>query len=421
MNARATDTGFTRQLIRRLVLPAITLAVANASVLAADSAQQLSSVVQPSTSLMPEEHRTSTRKVVVLPGAAPATGAVTGSYRKETLGLIDGIDAGRDFGTINKDIAGIPINFPIRILTVPGAIIGGLIGASTRERQDYRDALTKNLKEAAKTTLSNDALATDVFWRLHAAPSIDAKVFALTTPIPEETEALLYISFSDLTIDVQKDDAVLTMSASATLRRVSDGVSLYDNQVHYQDKDTLKNWIENDNAAWKNFANYARHYLGRELAAEIIERAHVRSELTPQKSTSVNLVKKNVWQGVSKTGSPTFVWKHALAPDDSQAGWATSISGAQIAYELEIYDKQQLIYAVRKIDEEQFTLDIELEACRTYRWSVRPSYSLGADIRYGEWMRSNPDPANGNIGQAAAEAAAYIYDFASLEIKCGRR
>ena len=66
-------------------------------------------------------------------------------------------------------------------------------------------------------------------------------------------------------------------------------------------------------------------------------------------------------------------------------------------------------------------LDVELEDCKTYRWSVRPSYRIGSDLRYGQWMRSNPDPANGNIGSAAAEASAYIYDFALLKIKCGRR
>jgi len=378
-------------------------------------------MVQKTTDLMSEDHRMSTRKIVVLPGAAPATGAVTGSYQKETLGLIDGIDEGRGFGTINKDIAGIPISFPIRILTVPGAIIGGLIGASQREIQDYRDAMAKNLTEAAATTLSNDALATDVFWRLHAAPSFDAKVFNLSTPIPPETEALLYISFSDFTVDVQKSDAVLTMSARAVFRRISDGVRLYESQVHYQDRDTLANWTEDDSAAWKNYANYSRHYLGREIAAGIIERVPVQSELLPQKSKTVALVKKDVWQGLSKTGSVTLAWKHVVAPDASQVGWATSVSGAEIAYELEIYDKQQIVYAARKIEEAQFTLDIELEACKTYRWSVRPSYRIGNDIRYGEWMRSNPDLANGNIGKAAAEAAAYIYDFASLEVKCGRR
>jgi hypothetical protein len=421
MNARTKYTGTSRNLICRLVLLSLAVMVVHGSVLAAGSDQELTSLVKDTARLMPEEYRTSTNKIVVLPGTAPATGAVTGSYEKETLGLLDGMDEGRGFGTINKDIGGIPINFPIRILTVPGAIIGGLIGASTRELQEFRDALTKNLVEAANTTLSNDALATDVFWRLHAAPGIDAKVFALTTPIPQETEAILYVSFSDFTIDVQKDEAILTMSASAVLHRISDGVSLYENQVHYQDSDTLKNWTGNDSAAWKDFANYARHYLGREIGAEISERVKVQSELQPQKSKTIALVKKNVWQGVSKVRSPTFSWNHELAADDSQVGWAKTINGATVAYELEIYDQHQIIYAAKKIEEPQFMLDVELEDCKTYRWSVRPSYRIGGDVRYGEWMRSNPDPANGNIGNAAAEASAYIYDFASLEIKCGRR
>jgi len=423
MNVCAKDTGVARKSIRSLSFLLVTLAsgMIMGSAIAADSSQQLASLVQDSAKLMPEEYRSSVKKVVVLPGAAPATDAVTGSYEKETLGLLDGIDEGRGYGTINKDIGGIPINFPIRILTVPGAILGGLIGASTREIQDFRDALTEKLVEAADTTLSNDALADDVFWRLHAMPNVKAKVFARTTPIPQDTDALLYISFSDSTIDVQKDEAILTMSASAILRRISDGVSLYENQVHYQDRDTLSNWTENDSSAGKNFVAYARHYLGREIAAEIYERVQVQSELQPQKSKTVSLVKKNTWQGVSKTRSPTLVWKQDLAGDDSQTGWAKSISTAEIAYELEIYDSHQIVYAAKEIQESQFTLDIELEACQTYRWSVRPSFRIGQDVRYGEWMRSNPDPANGNVGNAAAEAAAYIADFASLEIKCGRR
>ena len=67
------------------------------------------------------------------------------------------------------------------------------------------------------------------------------------------------------------------------------------------------------------------------------------------------------------------------------------------------------------------TVDLALEACKTYRWSVRPSFNINGDIRFGEWMRWDPDSANGNDGKAASVAAAYIYDFASLEIKCGRR
>lgn len=419
MNVQIIDKGIARKSISMMVAVSI-IGISDWSI-AADASNQLAQLVQETSLLMPEEYRSSVNKIVVLPGSAPATDAVTGSYQKETLGLLDGMDEGRGYGTINKDIGGIPINFPIRVLTVPGAIIGGLIGASTREIQDYRDALAENLVEAADTTLSNDALATDVFWRLHAVPDVEAKVFALTTPIPQDTDALLYISFSDLTIDVQKDDAILTMSASALLRRVSDGVSLYENQVHYQDRDTLENWTANDSAVWRDFANYARHYLGREIAAEIYERSKIQTELKPQKSKTVSLVKKNVWQGVSKIGNPTLSWSHSLAAADSQEGWAKMISPADVAFELEIYDQHQLIYSAKNIEEPQFALDIELEACRTYRWSVRPSYRVGQDVRYGEWMRSNPDPANGNIGTAAAEASAYIFDFASLEVKCGRR
>lgn len=423
MNKSTKDTGVARTLIRSAWLLMVTIVggIMCGPAVAADSPDQLASVVQRTANFMPEEFRSSVRLVAVLPGAVPATDAVTGSYEKETLGLLDGIDEGTGYGTINKDIGGIPISFPIQILTVPGAILGGLIGASTRELQEFRDALTEKLVEAADTTLSNDALADDVFWRLHAMPNVKAKVFARTTPIPQDTDALLYISFSDLTIDVQKDEAILTMSASAVFRRISDGVSLYENQVHYQDRDTLANWTANDSVAAKDFTAYARHYLGREIAAEIYERVQVQSKLQPQKSKTVSLVKKNVWQGVSKVRSPTLAWKQDLAADESQAGWATSVSTAQIAYELEIYDQHQLVYAAKKIGEPQFALDVELEACKTYRWSVRPSYRVNGELRYGEWMRSNPDAANGNVGNAAATAAAYISDFASLEIKCGRR
>jgi hypothetical protein len=52
---------------------------------------------------------------------------------------------------------------------------------------------------------------------------------------------------------------------------------------------------------------------------------------------------------------------------------------------------------------------------------VRPSFRINGAQRYGEWMRSDPDSANGNDGKAASFAPAYIYDFASLQIQCGNR
>jgi len=390
-------------------------------VIAEEPGQEPGSLVQVSDKLMDEQYRRSVKKIVVLPGVSPASGAVTGSYRKETDGLLDGVDRGREIGVFRKDIGGIPISFPIPILTIPGMIFGGLSGTIKREIQDFRDAMTESLAESAATPLTNDALATDVFWRLREVSGLKPKVFALTTPIPEDTDAILYVSFSDASIEVDDKTATIIFTATATLRRHSDGQHLYENQIYYQDSDTLGNWTENETAAWRDYANYARHYLGREIVAELFERVEVQQVLTPEETDTVSRVKKQEWQGVTKSRTPTLAWNLELAGDDQQLPWAKTINKADISYDLEIYDKHQLIYSARKVEGQQHTVEVELDNCKTYRWTVRPSYPVDGTRRFGEWMRSNPDTANGNVGMAGAEAAAYIYDLASLELKCGRR
>ncbi len=405
-------------LMRLAVVAAI---VIPASVIAKEPSQELESLVQVSDKLMAEEYRRSVKKIVVLPGVSPASGAVTGSYRKETDGLLDGVDRGREIGVFRKDIGGIPISFPIRILTIPGMIFGGLSGTIKREIQDFRDAMTENLSDSAETRLSNDALATDVFWRLRDVSGLKPKVFALTTPIPEDTDAILYVSFSDSSIEVDGRVATITFTATATLRRQSDGQHLYENQIRYQDTDTLANWTKNETAAWRDYANYARHYLGREIVAELFERVDVQQVLRPGETDTVRRLKKQEWQSVTSSRTPTLAWDLELAGDDQKVPWAKTVNEADISYDLEIYDKHHLIYSARKVQGQQHTVAVELEDCKTYRWTVRPSYPVDGTARFGAWMRSNPDAANGNAGTAGSEAAAYIYDFASLKIKCGRR
>jgi len=389
--------------------------------IAKEPSQELESLVQVSDKLMAEEYRRSVKKIVVLPGVSPASGAVTGSYRKETDGLIDGVDRGREIGVFRKDIGGIPISFPIPILTIPGMIFGGLSGTIKREIQDFRDAMTENLAESAATPLTNDALATDVFWRLRDVSGLQPKVFALTTPIPEDTDAILYVSFSDASIEVDGKVATIIFTAIATLRRHPDGQHLYENQIYYQDSDTLGNWTENEAAAWRDYANYARHYMGREIVAELFERVEVQQVLRPEETDTVSRVKKKEWQAVTGSRTPTLAWDLELAGNDQQVPWAKTINEADISYDLEIYDKHQLIYSAKNVVGQQHTVEVELEDCKTYRWTVRPSYPVDGAVRFGEWMRSNPDTTNGNAGTAGSEAAAYVYDFASLQIKCGRR
>ena len=87
----------------------------------------------------------------------------------------------------------------------------------------------------------------------------------------------------------------------------------------------------------------------------------------------------------------------------------------------------RLVYAEKQVQDPLHPLVFEIDACKTYRWSVRPSYHLGSDIKYGEWMRfssdtdTDTDTGKGNVGKKASEAPAYIQDFALLKIKCGRR
>ena len=376
---------------------------------------------------MSETHRSSVKKVVVIAGESPASQTISGSYEKATEGLVDGIDSGSRIGTISKEIGGVPISFPIPMLTIPGAIFGGLSGAAKREIQEFRDALTEELSAAGNQTLSSDGLAADVYFGLKSLPNLESKVFARTTPVPNDTDAILYVGLNDITIDVQGKNAILTASARATLRRRSDGLAMYEDIIQYQDRETLSNWTDNDNALWRDFVNFARHYLGREISAVVFDRVTLQRELQPTQTDTVKRVKKNEWQGVSKSTSPTLAWDLTLLGGDSYGTWADSIDESNIYYDVEIYDPNRLVYAEYEIQGSSHTLLMELEDCQSYRWSVRPAYHVDNDIKFGEWMRSDAHTDIGDkgeygiFGEAAAVSPAYIQHFASLKIECGRK
>ena len=89
-------------------------------------------------------------------------------------------------------------------------IIGGLYGSVQREVQELRDALTEELVDAESTPLTDDGLALDVFSWLRRVPDLKAKIIAPASPLPEATDAMLYVKFGGVAIDVQGRDAVIT-------------------------------------------------------------------------------------------------------------------------------------------------------------------------------------------------------------------
>jgi hypothetical protein len=147
--------------------------------------------------------------------------------------------------------------------------------------------------------------------------------------------------------------------------------------------------------------------------------------LLPVETESADQNRKNNTLFVSKSLRPTLAWELELADSAAYRAIADEIDESNIYYDVEIYDAQQLVYYAEQIQGPRHALEIELEPCQTYRWSVRPSYHVRDDIKFGEWMRFEEEEVTssgkGIIGRQASEAPAYVQDFASLEIKCGRR
>jgi hypothetical protein len=405
---------------RRLLQTVFVVAIACAGVV---QAQGLPSPELLSSEPMSDELRASISKVVLMPGESPVNEEVGGSYEKETYDVYSGMASGSGATTIHQQMGPVNVSIPIPILQLPGMLAGGIAGATQKEIQEFRDALTDDLVKASSQQLVNEKIASDVYYEIRTAPNLEPQVFARETPVPEDTDAVLYVSIRDLTIQVEGNDAIITATVNATMHRRSDETDVYKTTVQYQDRDTLSNWTENDNAVWRDYANFARHYVGRELAAQVFDSAELTHTLVPVKSGDVSLSKRSRWDGRSKKLSPTLAWELSLPGDESDPAWAAGIDESNVYYDVEIYDLHQPVYEAKQVPGPQHTVTAQLEACRTYRWSVRPSYHVGGTILYGPWMRSDANPlgGNGNIGQKASAAPAYLYDFAELEIRCGAK
>ena len=383
--------------------------------------------VNPAQPHMSESLRADVRKLVVVAGASPAGDSVTGSYEKETAGLLGGMEEGSRIGTISREIGGVPVNIPIPVIGTLGSIYGGISGAAKREIQDFRDALTEELVNADSPPLRSDGLALDAFWAIRRLPAIDSHLFAPETPIPEDTDAVLYVDFAGVTIDVQGNEAVITTTANAMLLRRSDNRNVYEAEIRYQDRDSLANWTKDDNRLWREYTNFARYYLGRELAADVFDRVALNHELEPLETESAAWAKKDPRKLVSQVSAPTLAWNLSLTGGDSYGPWTAMLDDSRITWDIEIFDNRELVYSEKQLAGSSHMLYYELEPCKTYRWSVRPVYDTGSAVRFGEWLRYDAEVdeesgvEKGLAGRQASASPAYTQDFPVLEIACPRR
>jgi hypothetical protein len=374
---------------------------------------------------MAETLRSAIARVVVIGGREPAEKEITGTYEETTPGLYGGIGRGAALGSPSMEIGPVNVSFPIPVLTLPGAIAGGISGKAKRELQEFRDALAEELAGAANQPLNNERLALGVYRNLERLPEPEPELYAESTPLPADADAVLYVSIDTVTIDIADEDAILTTTASLSLRNRSDGSKLYGRLAAYQDRAALTDWTANDNALFRDYANFALHYLGREIAAETFDGIELRHTLRPAGSASLKLAGADEWQGQSRSLTPALAWKLELLGGDSYGAWTEAIDETTTFYDVEIYDTKRLVYSGNDIPDPAHAVAATLEPCKTYRWSVRPVYRLDGAVRLGEWMRK---PASGKrgaglemSGRNAAKAPAYVEDFATLTIDCRAR
>ncbi|MEM7431489.1 MAG: hypothetical protein AAF351_06070 [Pseudomonadota bacterium] len=371
---------------------------------------------------MAPEVRASIKTLIVIGGEDLTDQTIDGTYDKPTDGFEGGMAKGYGLGNPTMDIGGVTVGFPIPFLQLPAALFGGLTGATARKIQELRDEMTEDLAKADSQPLSNTGVALDVYRSLQRLPDLDSKLFAPSTPIPDNTDAILFVSINEIAIDVQKSDAILTVWGKLSLRRVSDKKLLYEKRVQYQDQASLSDWTANDNALWDDFANYARHYLGRELSADTFQRVDLNRELVPIKTNDVRISRKDSWTGSSKTRVPTLAWAHSLGDNGAYGPWIETVNEANTYYDVEIYDANRLIYSRSQISDPVHTVARELRSCGQLRWTVRPSYHVDGSIKNGQWMRkplAADTPLEAGIyGRDAAKSPAYTQDFAVLNVKC---
>lgn len=408
----------TRSKIRTLLV----LASAVLAMAAGDGASAQGSslpTLQPGTP-MAEELRAAVKRVVIKPAEGAGDEEIAGDYQKDTYDLYSGAAVGAGASTIHKQAGPVNLSIPIPILQLPGMIAGGIAGATQEQIQEFRDALTKDLAEASSQQIVNDRIAADVYEEIRTASRFQADVFALETPIPETTDAVLSVGVRDIIIQVDGKEAIITATVDASLQRPGAESAIYETSVSYQDRDTLSNWTENDNAAWRNYANFARHYIGREIASLVFNSADLDETMVPVKTSTVSLSKRNPWQASSKTRKPTLAWALDVPGPENKAESAAKVDDWAIYYDLEIYDLQRPVYSAQRILGKEHSVALTLKPCQKYRWSVRPSFHVNGVVRHGEWMRSGAS-GNGNIGERASELPAYLNDFAELEIRCGSK
>jgi hypothetical protein len=375
-----------------------------------------------------EEIRASIHTVAVRPSSARPALYVEGDYGKTTPTVGEGAKTGAGAGLaitgemIAEDARAIflvPIILPVAMIV--GTIGGAAAAKVQQEIQEFRDNLTEELSEESNPPLGVDILGEALRARLAKSHDIDSILITTEDTVPEYIDAIVDIRVKDLTIMVDGNDAIMTTSAVAELRLTESDRVVYHKTFAYADKETLSNWVKDENALWTDYVDRARRHFTRAISNDFFEGILLRHVLRPTKDGDDDNRNSNsgkaLWRSTVKTAKPMLSWELILLGDDVYGAWTEDIDATGATYELEVFNEGRLVYSANNIPTPYHEVETALEGCTTYSWSVRPHYQIDGRTRTGEWM--NYDTRVGRIFRSAkAETPDFWRDFPKLEIRC---
>ena len=344
---------------------------------------------------MSEDVRGSVRTVLVVPSDIPATLSVEGDYKKDVPTPGEGARSGAGAGAaatgemIAEDPRGIflaPIIFPVAVII--GTVGGAAAAKIQQEIQEFRDELTDDLKDSPNKPLGSTVLAAALRSRLEKTPDFEPLKPSADSQVSVDADAILDVRVTNLTILVNGNNATMTTTAVASLRRGRGAPVEYHRFYSYSRKENLSAWVKDDNHLWTTYVGHALRHINRQISSDFFETILLRHVLRPTANeTPSNDSSLRVWDRTIKTTTPILSWELFLLGEDAYGEWTDQIDTADVTYELEIFDRGKLVYAENDIQTTRYEVEEALPECRKYSWSVRPHYTFDGKTRSGEWMR----------------------------------
>lgn len=387
--------------------------------------QRPSATHRPVDTHVSDEIRASINTVAVRPSNTRPALYVEGDYGKTTPTVGEGArtGAGAGLAATGEMIGEDPRALLLMPIILPVALVIGTVGGAAaakvqQEIQEFRDDLTEELSEESNPPLGVDILGEALRARLANSHDIASILIDAENTVPENVDAIVDIRVKDLTIMVDGKHAIMTTSAVAELRLTESDRVVYHKTFIYADKETLGDWVKDENALWTDYVDRARRHFTRAISNDFFVGVLLRHVLRPTKDGDDNRNSgKALWSSTAKTATPLLSWELILLGDDAYGAWTEEIDATSAMYELEVFNEGRLVYSANNIPTPYHEVETALDGCTTYSWSVRPHYQIDGRTRTGEWM--NYDTRVGRIFRSEnSETPDHWRDFPKLKIGC---